>query len=68
MANSVCAVIVTAGKGSRMGAGKNKVYLPLGNKCILRHCVDAFEKSGVIDEYVIVTGKEAYAFARACEK
>lgn len=64
MAESVCAVIVAAGTGSRMGAGMNKVYLPLGEKCVLRHCVEAFVKSGVADEYVIVTGAEDFAKCR----
>lgn len=55
------AVIVAAGIGSRMGAGMNKVYLPLGDKPILWHTVNAFAKSGCIDSVVVVTGTDDIA-------
>lgn len=54
----VSAVIVAAGSGRRMGAGINKVYMPLGEKCVLWHTVKAFAESGAVDELVIVTGRE----------
>lgn len=54
----VSAVIVAAGSGRRMGAGINKVYMPLGEKCVLWHTVKAFAESGAVDELVIVTGSE----------
>lgn len=54
----VSGIIVAAGTGTRMGAGMNKVYMPLGNRCVLWHTVNAFCKSGAADELVIVTGAE----------
>ncbi|MBS7299218.1 MAG: 2-C-methyl-D-erythritol 4-phosphate cytidylyltransferase [Eubacteriales bacterium] len=52
------AVIVAAGSGKRMGAGINKVYMPLGDQCVLWHTVKAFADSGIVDEIVIVTDSE----------
>ena len=51
----VSAVIVAAGKGTRMGAGMNKVYLPLCGKTVLENTVMPFAESGVIDEIIVVT-------------
>lgn len=52
------AVIVAAGSGRRMGAGINKVYMPLGDKCVLWHTLKAFAASNAVDEIVIVTDSE----------
>ena len=52
------AVIVAAGSGKRMGAGMNKVYMPLGDQCVLWHTIKAFADSKAVDELVIVTGGE----------
>lgn len=52
------AVIVAAGSGRRMGAGINKVYMPLGGKCVLWHTLKAFADSNAVDEIVIVTDSE----------
>lgn len=51
----VSAVIVAAGKGSRMGADKNKVFLNLMGKTILERTVEIFENAPIIDEVVVVT-------------
>ena len=55
---SVSGIIVAAGTGSRMGAGINKVYMPVADKCVLWYTVNAFYKSCAVDELVIVTGAE----------
>lgn len=55
---SVSGIIVAAGTGSRMGAGMNKVYMPLSGRCVLWYTVKAFCESGAADELVIVTGAE----------
>ena len=55
---SVSGIIVAAGTGSRMGAGMNKVYMPLSGRCVLWYTVKAFFESGAADELVIVTGAE----------
>lgn len=59
------AVIVAAGSGSRMGAGYNKVYMPLCGEPVLRHTLKAFANSGVCDEIVIVTGADDFDRAKA---
>lgn len=61
----ISAVIVAAGSGSRMGAGYNKVYMPLCGEPVLRHTIRAFQESGVCDELVIVTGADDFERAKA---
>ncbi len=51
----VIGIIVAAGKGSRMGADKNKVFLELCGKTILENTVGVFEECNKIDEIVVVT-------------
>lgn len=53
----ITAVIVAGGKGTRMGASVNKVFLELCGKPIIAHTVEAFEKNSLIDEIIVVTGK-----------
>lgn len=53
----ISAVIVAAGSGTRMRAGKNKVYLELLGKTILEHTVSAFQNMPMIDEIVVVTNE-----------
>ncbi|MBN2980529.1 2-C-methyl-D-erythritol 4-phosphate cytidylyltransferase [Cohnella algarum] len=48
------AVIVAAGRGTRMRAGDNKPYLPLSGKPVLAHTLDAFERSPSVAEIVLV--------------
>lgn len=53
----VCAaVIVAAGKGTRMGAPISKQFLKLRGKEILAYAVEPFEKSSEIDEIILVAG------------
>lgn len=54
----VTALIVAGGKGTRMGAGINKVYLPLMKNEIISHTIAVFEKNRRVDEIVLVTGDE----------
>lgn len=48
------AIILAAGKGTRMKAGINKQYLVLRNKSILAHSIEVFQKSNIIDEIILV--------------
>lgn len=50
----VSAIVVAAGSGSRMKAGRNKQYLYLNGTPILAHTLRAFEKCSAIDEVVLV--------------
>ncbi len=54
---SVSAIIVAAGSGTRMGAGKNKVFLELFGKTILEHTVSVFENCACISEIIVVTNE-----------
>ncbi len=48
----VTAVLLAAGIGKRMCAGKNKVMLELGGKSVLAHTAERFFESPYIDEVV----------------
>lgn len=63
------AVIVAAGRGKRMGADRNKAYLPLAGRPVLAHTLEAFESCEAVGEIVIVAaaGEEAAAEALARE-
>lgn len=51
----ICAVIVAAGSGKRMGARENKVFLELMEKPVLAYTLSAFQVCDIIDNIVIVT-------------
>lgn len=53
----ITAVVLSGGKGLRMGGPVRKQYLSLGGKPLLVHSLEAFERSSV-DEIVLVTGSE----------
>ncbi|WP_219644198.1 2-C-methyl-D-erythritol 4-phosphate cytidylyltransferase [Cohnella sp. CFH 77786] len=50
------AVIVAAGRGTRMGVADNKAYLPAAGRPILAYAIEAFERCGRVEEIVIVAG------------
>ncbi|MFY0544930.1 2-C-methyl-D-erythritol 4-phosphate cytidylyltransferase [Brevibacillus sp. H7] len=50
-------VIVAAGSGKRMGAGRNKLWLPLAGKPILSHTVHLFATHPEIAEVVLVVSE-----------
>lgn len=49
-----CAVIVAAGKGTRMGTDINKQFIPIGGKPVLYHTLKAFGECPIIDEIILV--------------
>lgn len=49
------AIVLSAGKGLRMGGSTPKQYMPLLGRPVLFYCLDAFEKS-LVDEIIIVCG------------
>lgn len=53
----VSGIIVAAGRGTRMGASENKVFLKIKDKSILEYTVETFEECCDIDEIIIVTGE-----------
>ncbi|TVX95669.1 2-C-methyl-D-erythritol 4-phosphate cytidylyltransferase [Cohnella terricola] len=50
------AVVVAAGRGTRMGASENKVYLELAGRTVLAHTLEAFERSISVKSVVLVVG------------
>ncbi len=68
------AIVLSAGKGSRMNIGTHKQYLLLNGRPVITYSLEAFEKSPV-DEVILVTGQgeeeycrkeivEAYGFSK----
>lgn len=53
-AGRVVAVILCAGQGSRMRADRNKVFLPLAGRPLLVWTVEAFARTSVVDEILLV--------------
>ena len=53
----ITAVIVAGGKGTRMGADKNKVFLKILGREVLYYTISACEKKDKIDDIIVVTGK-----------
>ena len=58
MKNKNFAIVVAAGKGKRMGADINKIYLKLGDKPVIIHTLEAFCQAREIDGIVIVISSE----------
>ncbi|BBX88885.1 2-C-methyl-D-erythritol 4-phosphate cytidylyltransferase [Mycolicibacterium boenickei] len=52
MATTV-AVVPAAGSGERLGAGRPKAFVNLGDKPLLEHALDGLLASGVIDQVVV---------------
>ena len=53
----VGAIIVAAGRSSRMG-GIDKIFANLGGKPLLAHTVDVFQSCAAVDQVVIVLSKD----------
>ncbi len=65
--SAVGAIIVAAGKGSRMGLGYNKVLTPLSGKPVIQWTLEAFIRSRLVDVIVLVISPEdEEAMARVC--
>lgn len=58
----ISAIVLSAGKGSRMESKVHKQYLRLSGRPIIYYALKAFEDSPV-DEIVLVTGKGEENFA-----
>lgn len=56
--SKVSAVIVAAGKGTRMKADINKQFLNIKGKPILYYTLKAFENCELVDEIILVTAKD----------
>ena len=58
------AIIVAAGKGTRMGGSINKQFLLLEGKPILAHTIKAFEECESIDEIIIIVAEGEIDYCR----
>ena len=53
------AIVLSAGQGKRMGTSIQKQYIELCGKPIICYCLEAFEKSEIIDDVIMVAGAES---------
>ena len=51
------AIVLSAGQGKRMGTAIQKQYIELSGKPIIFYTLDAFQKSTIIDDIVLVVGE-----------
>ncbi len=59
---NVTAIIVAAGKGTRMGSNIPKQYMNIAGKTILDTTLYKFEKSNEVDEIILIVNKEDLEF------
>ena len=62
------AVILAAGKGTRMKSEKSKVLHEIFNKTLLGYVIDATQDSQVIDFSYVIVGHQAEAVSEFCSK
>lgn len=59
------AIVLAAGSGRRMGSGVPKQFMLLGNKPVICYSLQTIEQSAVIDDCILVTGKEDIPYAES---
>lgn len=64
MGGTVVAVVLGAGQGTRMGAGRNKVLLSLRGRPILVHALAAFEQTPQVTETLLVAHPDEIEMCR----
>ncbi|SKA77880.1 2-C-methyl-D-erythritol 4-phosphate cytidylyltransferase [Clostridium sp. USBA 49] len=62
--DKVCAIIVAAGKGKRMGTNINKQFLKLKDKPILYYTLMAFQNCNLIDSIILVTSEKEAEYCK----
>lgn len=60
----ICAVIVAAGSGKRMGTDIPKQYLKIGKRCVLSYTISAFQSNSNIDSIVLVVSHDYTGFVK----
>lgn len=58
------AIVLSAGKGTRMNSAVSKQYLLIQDKPVIYYSLKAFQECQFIDEIVLVTGKEDIEYCR----
>ena len=59
------AVVLAAGRGTRMGTSTAKQYLEIVGKPVLARALDAFQSSPLIDDVILVTDQAHVEYCRA---
>src|SRR5690554_2673626 len=60
----VSVIVAAAGMSNRMGSKINKQFIAIGNKPILAHTLEKFEKCKYIDEIIVVSKEEEVEYCR----
>lgn len=58
------AIVLAGGRGKRMGTALAKQYLLIRKKPVLYYSLEAFEKSDLIDDVILVVGKGQIPYCR----
>lgn len=58
------AVVLAAGKGTRMGTAVAKQYLNIGGRPVVSYALEAFGRSPLIDDIVLMTGDRQQEYCR----
>lgn len=58
------AIVLSAGQGKRMGAAVQKQYIEIEEKPVIYYTLQAFQKSDVIDDIILVVGKGQEQYVR----
>lgn len=64
MKTKTVAVVLAAGKGSRMKSDIPKQFMELSGKPLVCHCLEVFQQSTYIDEIVVVTGETQVSYVK----
>jgi 2-C-methyl-D-erythritol 4-phosphate cytidylyltransferase len=64
--NDVGAVVVAAGKGTRMGAADRKPFLTMAGKPIVVHTLEALSRAGVAEIVLVVGAEDVERANRLC--
>ena len=64
MSEHITAIVLSAGRGSRMESVIPKQYLSVCGRAIISYCLDQFEKCEEIDEVILVTSEEDMTYCR----
>lgn len=64
MRNKNIAIVLAAGKGSRMDTATPKQFMQIKGKPLMYYCLATFEKSEVIDEIILVTNESSIDYVR----
>ncbi len=59
------AIVLAAGSGKRMGSGIPKQFMTLGNQPLICYSLREIERSEIIDDCILVTGKRDIPYAES---